>query len=130
MAVKISGLKPTITVLVSLFLAADNGQLFEHKFSVDFKRVTAQQRDALNKKFSSGEITVPELLDEVVVGWGGMLDENDIAVPYSHEERRATDNDYPGTDQSIGVAWFDTSFINQREAAIKNSKELSAITSG
>ena len=129
MAVKISGLKSLIVCAASLFLPADNGTLFEPKFEVHFKRLTTTQRDELNRKFAAGEITVRQLLDEVVVGWGGMSDENGDVVTYSHAERIATDDAYPGTEQSMGVAWFDSAFVNQREAAIKNSKALSATTS-
>ena len=129
MAVKISGLNPFVVCFATLYLPADHGTLFEHKYEVHFKRLTTTQRDELNGKFVKGDITVRQLLDEVVSGWAGMRNEEGAEVPYSHAERIATDECYSGTEQSMGVAWFESAFVNQREAAIKNSKALSAITS-
>ncbi len=130
MPVRISGLKPTIEASATLFLAEGNGVYFSHKFSVYFKRIPTSRRDELNAQFAAGKLTVRELLDEVVSGWSGMTDENNIEVPYSHAERAATDEVYPGTDQAIAVSWFDVAFINQREASIKNSKAQSDTISG
>ena len=129
MAVKISGLKRTISVPATLYLPADNGELHPHKFSVEFKRLPTSRRDELNGQLMAGKLTVPELLNEVVEGWAGMRDENDEEVPYSPAERAATEEAYSGTEQAMAVAFFDASFVNQREAAVKNSKARSGTTS-
>lgn len=89
MAVKISGLKPTISVPATLYLPVDGGQFAAHQFSVEFKRLPKSRRDEINElvvvgKKSTGadgaeevkRLTIPELLDEVVVGWGGMTGED------------------------------------------------------
>lgn len=69
-----------------------------------------------------------DLIDAVVVGWAGMFDAQGNAVAYSAKERVATDDAYPGLEQSMATAWFDHAFINQREAAAKNSKPPSGTT--
>ena len=148
MAVKISGLKPIITCPATLFLPGDNGEHIKHQFTVDFKRISTQERDDLHLAYTIGRkvtqpdvagtaqpvvktvtVSLPELLDQIVVGWGGMLDENGNPVPYSHEERRAADVEFTGLEQAMAVSWYDHFFIHQREAATKNSKAQSGTTS-
>jgi hypothetical protein len=148
MAVKISGLKPTVTCPAELFLPDDNGTFHVHKFDTIFKRLPEGERDELHKRYTLGyvvEVPAPkadaaptqehrrlsnaELLDKVVAGWGGMLDENGNAVPYSHEERRSTNQAYPGLEQAMAVCWFDHLFVNQGAAAQKNSAAPSGTTS-
>lgn len=126
MAVKISAVKPVVVCPAQLFLAGDNGTQVLHQFNVKFKRLKTEVRDDLNKRFAAGELTTRGLLNEIVEGWEGMLDEAGEPVPYSVEERIATDSEYPGTEQSMAVSWFDHFFVNQREAAAKNSVAPSA----
>jgi len=128
MSVKISNLKPVFDCPATLYLPADGGAVVAHAYSVQFKRLTTTERDALSKRFAAGEITQRELLDTVVCGWGGMHDEHGNAVSYSHAERVATDDVYAGLEQSMAVAWFDHAYMNQREAAVKNSKAPSGTT--
>jgi hypothetical protein len=147
MAVKISGLKPTITLPARLHLPDDGGKFFVHEFDVVFKRLPTERRDELHAMYSIGKrvetvaegaseptvevkrISTPELLDEIVEGWERMLDEHGNPVPYSHEERRATDLVYAGLEQAMAVSWYDHIFIHQREAAQKNSGAQSGTTS-
>lgn len=139
MAVKISGLKPTISIPVTLYLHADHGQFAAHQFTVDFKRLGKKRRDEINELVAVGKsepgsdevkrMSIPELLDEVVVGWGGMFGEDGALVPYSREERLATEEVYPGLEQAMAVAWFDAMSIHQRDAATKNSVALSGTNS-
>ena len=148
MAVKISGLKPIIVSPATLYLAGDSGTLVPHKFDVHFKRLTTDERDKLHARYTLGEVVpqpaldgveqppvnVPpltdgQLLDELVEGWGGMLDEAGQPVPYSHAERKATDAVYAGLEQAMVVSWYDHAFINQRDARVKNSKAPSSTTS-
>jgi hypothetical protein len=125
MTVVISGLKPTIKCPASLHIPTDDGTFHVHKFDVIFKRQSKEQRDALQKRFTAGEITGPQMLDELVEGWGGMLDAQGQPVAYSHAERRATEQQFPGIEEAMAVAWFDMAFMHQRVAAEKNSKAQS-----
>ena len=145
MAVVISGLKPIVTCPATLYLPDDGGVFFEHKFTVDFKRLTNEQREALHQRFTANvlpsgpaanaggvgqePLTSAQLLDEIVEGWGGMLDGQGQPVPYSSAERRATDSVYPGLEQAMVVSWYDHFFKHQREAALKNSAARSGTTS-
>ncbi len=143
MAVKISGLKPTIKCPVTLHLPADDGQYVQHTFDVLFRRQTATERDKLSERYTKGDtvkdpvtgetklvtITSAQLLNEVVMGWNGMLDEAGQPVPYSHAERAATEEENPGLEQAMVISWYDHVFVNQRMAAVKNSKAPCATTS-
>ena len=139
MAVKISGLKPTLSIPATLYLPVDGGQFAEHKFTVEFKRQGKKRRDEINDLVVVGKsepgsdevkrMSITELLDELVVGWGGMFGEDGNPVPYSREERLATEEAYPGLEQAMAVAWFDAMGVHQRDAATKNSVALSGTSS-
>ncbi len=147
MAVKISGLKPTVACPASLYLRGDDDTFIVHKYTVIFKRLPKAEMEELSELYTTGKrietfiagttepvvetkrITITELLDRVVHGWGGMLDENGEPVPYSREERIATEQEFPGLEQSMAVTWFDTFSFHQREAAQKNSVAQSGTTS-
>lgn len=129
MAVIVSKLKPTFTAPAALYLPGDNGEHEVVNFEVEFKRQPAKERDALNNRYLKGEITISQLLDEIVVGWKGFADASGQPVPYSHAERQETDAEYSGVEQAMAVSWFDHAFINQRAAAVKNSKAPSLTTS-
>ncbi|MCD6663512.1 MAG: hypothetical protein LT082_08940 [Comamonas sp.] len=148
MAVKISGVKPTVTCPAALYLPDDGGKFYVHRFEVVFRRLGAEERDRLHEHYTKGIVpaaqaqggeqatqerqflTTPELLDEIVEGWAGMLDERGAPVPYSAAERRATEQVYPGLEQAMAVSWYENFFTHQREAARKNSEAQSATTSG
>lgn len=148
MAVKISGIKPTVTCPATLYLPDDGGKFFAHEFDVIFKRLTSDERDELHDQYTNGylvdepatepggtptqvrkRLTHTELLDKIVEGWRGMLDESGAPVPYSHQERRATELVYAGLEQAMAVSWYDHFFVHQREAAQKNSRAQSGTTS-
>ena len=153
MAVMISGIKPTVTCPATLYLPADGGTFVAHQFEVVFKRLPSDVRDKLHERYTVGYLvdvpatpstatepgaaptqvrkflTHAELLDEIVDGWGGMLDENGAPVPYSHAERRATDRVFGGLEQAMAVSWYEHFFVHQREAAQKNSGAQSGTTS-
>ena len=95
-----------------------------------FKRLKKEERDALQQRFTQGEIKQPQLLDEIVAGWGGMLDEQGQPVPYSHAERAATELVWAGVEEAMAVSWFDHFFTHQRLAAEKNSSAPSSTISG
>jgi len=123
-------LKPTITVPAVLHLPADNGAYVAHKFEVIFRRMKTDERDDINERAGTGKIKQTQMLDEIVVGWGGMLDENGNPVPYTHAERVATNIAWPGTEEAMAVAWYDSVYFTQREAARKNSLAQSGTTTG
>lgn len=123
-------IKPIVECPVTLFIPIDGGKFAKHEFTVQFHRLKKEERDELQKNYVSGDVKTPELLDKVVAGWGGMLDEQGQPVPYSHAERIATEAVWSGVEEAMAVSWFDHFFVHQRAAAEKNSKAPSGITSG
>lgn len=146
MAVKIATLSSLVVASATVYFAGDRGALIAHPFEAHFKRLTQSERAELNawntagkrpapadgsrdaEKDANGDVpfTVADLLDAAVGGWGGMLDEHGQPVPYSHAERRATEEAFPGVELAMVVAWYDTMWINQRAAKEKNSAAPSA----
>lgn len=120
MPVKIATVGPTFSCPATVYLPSDNGQAIAHRFSVVFRRVKSSEFLQLAKEADAG-MTNRQLLDKVVAGWGGMLDANGTDVPYSQVERIATEEEYPGTEMAMAVAFWDHAQINQRQAAEKNS---------
>lgn len=121
----IPGLEDTFPCPATVYLPGVMGALVAHQFVVHFRRLDGKTRDALNARHVSGDITLQAMLDEVVAGWGGMLDKDKNEVAYSREVRAETENVYPGTEHAMAVSWYDHAFVNQRSAAAKNLKALS-----
>lgn len=125
-----SQVKPIVECPATLFIPVDKGQFAKHEFTVVFVRQRKDARDALQKRYIDGAITMSQLLDEVVSGWGGMLDANGQPVPYSHAERAEANQEWIGLEEAMVVSWFDHLFVHQREAAVKNSAAPSSTTLG
>lgn len=125
-----SQIKPTVECPAVLYIPIDMGQFAKHKFSVLFHRLKKEERDSLQQQYIKDEITLQQLLDKIVAGWGGMLDENQQPVAYSIAVRAETEQAFPGMEQAMAVAWFDHLFVHQRQAAEKNSVAPSSTTSG
>lgn len=141
MAVKIAALSSLVVATATAYFAGDRGALIAHPFEVHFRRLPQSERAELNAWHVAGKrpepadgpraaerdtqgnvpFDVADLLDAVVGGWGGMLDEHGQPVPYSAAERRATEEAFPGVEAAMVVAWYDTMWINQRSAKEKNS---------
>lgn len=104
------------------------------RYTLDFKILPGEELLDLNKRYEAGELSNAGLLDAVVHGWKGLKDEKGQEVPYSIAERMATEVSYPGFEQSMAIAFFDSVALNQRRAAAlaeeaaKNSVEPSSTT--
>ncbi len=82
MAFKIA-LKPTYKVKVVVETPNDNGRLDKSDFMADFTRADMNMIDELR------QLTQKEVVERVLVGWSGLLDENNEAVPFSEANRDA-----------------------------------------
>ena len=156
MGVKIAAVAALGVASATVYLPGDRGAQIAHTFEVQFKRLTQSERADLVAWNVAGKRPAPqdgsrdadkdvdglvpfglrELCDATVAGWAGMLDEAGTPVPYSHAERRAAEEAYHGIEAAMVVAWYDTMWINQREAKEKNSAppspngSVSAVASG
>lgn len=125
-----SSIKPTVECPATLYIPIDGGKFAKHEFSVSFNRLKGKECTDLRDDLFQGKITYAQLLDKTVAAWGGMLGDQGQPVPYSHAERRATEEIYLGLEQAMVVSWLDNVLAGQREAAQKNSVEPSNTTSG
>jgi hypothetical protein len=130
MEVKIANAPARIKCPATYYMRDEEGGMAEFRFHCYFRRLAMTEREELTGKYLKGEITQDELLDKVMVDWDGMTAANGQSVPYSHEARRAACEQYAELGMAMGVSFFDHAQVNQREAAAKNSKPLSASTSG
>lgn len=75
--------KETYETEIAVSMPGDKGKRTTEKFLARFKHVELTRLDELR--------SVPhrEVLDEVLVGWSGMVDENDEPVPFNNETRAA-----------------------------------------
>lgn len=121
----IPGLEDTFPCPATVYLPGHMGALVAHQFVVHFKRIPSDVRDDLSNRYIAKELSLQGLLNEVVGGWGGMLDADKNEVAYSPEVRAETEKVYAGVEQAMGMSWYDHAFVNQRDAAAKNLKALS-----
>jgi len=67
---------PTYTAQVKVDLPADNGKTVQKVFSATFKRLSQSELDSVTDRLSAKELTDSGLINEVMVGWGDVQDEN------------------------------------------------------
>jgi hypothetical protein len=134
--VKIPKLTSVVICTATVYLSGDYGKRVPFAFDVNFQRPSSSERKKIEEwavhgkptgeKDDSGNdklerLTFSELCDLTVLGWN-IAGDDGVALPYSHEARRALEEKLPGVEMAIAVAWYDNmGFINQREAAEKNS---------
>lgn len=141
MGVRIAAVNAPVVATATAYFPGDQGAQIAHSFTVQFRRLAHSQRAELNAWHLAGKRPAPqdgsrdadkdadgnvpfgpaELLDAAVMGWGGMLDDAGAPVPYSSAERRAAEEAYPGIEAAMAVCWYDTMWVNQRDAKEKNS---------
>lgn len=146
MSIVIGTAAPTFTRNATYYQPAGASFAPAAVFGVQFKVLAPHDHKALQYAVIKGDVGLSEALDRVVDGWGkaldesgqevpgsGLRDEHGNDVPYSHEERKATELVFPGFEQAIGIAYFDAHDFHQRGAALaaaKNSKAPSSTTTG
>ena len=139
MAIVIGAAAPTFTRNATYYQPAGASFAPAAVFGVQFNLLAPSAHKALADAVIKGEIGLSDALDRVVAGWGNALDdkgqevpdsclrdEHGAEVPYSHAERRATDAQFPGFEQSIGIAYFDAHEFHQRGAALEAAKNFKA----
>ncbi|WP_194720823.1 hypothetical protein [Noviherbaspirillum malthae] len=82
MAFKIA-LKPSYKQKIVVETPNENGRIDKSDFMAEFKRVDMDEIEELRK------LPQKEVLQEVLIGWTGLLDENNQDVPYNEVNRMA-----------------------------------------
>lgn len=90
--------------------AADGGRFDKFEIEVEFKRLSTSRRDELAVALSGndGSMTDQMIVDEVVVGWGKVKDENDNPLPFSAANLRIVIEQNPALRPAIVKAFFDS----------------------
>lgn len=120
MTVRIAAVPPEFVVPATAYFRGKDGDVVAHCFDVVFRRVKTSERVALEQA-TAGGLTTSELLDRVTVGWRRMTDERGVEVPYTHAERMTAEEEYPGIEMAMAIAFWDHVWVDQRKAAEKNS---------
>jgi len=85
-------LSPTYETEVTLAYPVDGGRVEKHKFLARFRRLAQPRLEELRGKLASGEMSDREMLDEVLVSLGGVLDEEGAPIGEDRESlHRALD---------------------------------------
>ena len=82
MAFKIA-LSPSYKVKVSVETPNDNNGFDKSTFTAEFKRVSTEQLDEIQKK------TKKEVVNDVLIGFSDLLDEDNKPVEYDDDSRAA-----------------------------------------
>lgn len=67
---------PTYTAPVKVDIPTDNGKTIPRVFEATFKRLTQTELDNIAERLQAKELTDDQLINEVMVGWGGVADED------------------------------------------------------
>lgn len=76
----------TYTWPVVIEVPADGGRVEKATFDAQFKRLTQSRIEEIRKAIEREEIRDVELVQEVLTGWAGVIDDNG-PVPYSEAAR-------------------------------------------
>lgn len=100
--------KPTFSAPVVMRLPGDDGQVEEVKFNAVFRRLASTESKDLSARLLDKEkpMTDAEVLDLVLVGWDGLIDEAGIPFHYNRENRVAAAEDWSKFEYSISEAYF------------------------
>lgn len=142
MAIVIAAAAATFTRNATYYQPAGASFAPSAVFGVHFNVLPPSEHKALQDAVIKGDTGLSDALDRVVAGWGkalddkgqevpdsGLRDEHGNEVPYSHEERKATEVLFAGFEQSIGIAYFDAHDFHQRGAALEAAKNSKAPSS-
>lgn len=108
--------KPTFSAPVVWRLAGDDGQTVEVTYSATFRRVDDDEAKLLQERLTKGELTDRELLDKVLVGWVGLLDEEGMPFAFTPENRQAAKAEWPTFEAALVFSYFK----HQDAAVVKN----------
>lgn len=97
-------LSESYTWPVELRVATDGGQFVSVPFDVRFRRVSQERIDEIAEQFATETLDPNALLRELVVGWDGIVGEDNEPLPYSQEALHRVLN-VAGAPRAILAAW-------------------------
>jgi hypothetical protein len=86
---------PSYTAQVRVDVPTDNGKSVQKVFSATFKRLSQAELDNLSDRVSAKELNDSTLIDEVMVGWDGVADENGTPLEFNDQNLAALLNVFP-----------------------------------
>jgi hypothetical protein len=98
---------PTYHWPVSVEFPVDGGKFDKEVFDAEFKRLPQDRLREIGEKIEAGSILDTELLDQVLTGWSGILDETGNEVPFSEASRQKILN-IPLVASAIVAAWLES----------------------
>ena len=98
---------PTYTTKVRVNMPGDNGKTVQKVFSATFKRLSQSELDNVKERLDSKDLTDGALIDEVMVGWGDVADENGTALEFNEQNLAALLDVFP-VRPTIVKTFFDT----------------------
>lgn len=107
---------PTYRSPVTVPILTDDNQVIERTFTAIFKRLDQDQIDDLYGRIARGELTDRKLIDEVMVGWGtDVCDEDGTALEFNQRNLNALLAIHP-TREYLARKFYDT----VQSATLKN----------
>ena len=74
---------PTYKAQVKVELPSDNGKTVSKMFQAIFKRMSQSELDNISERLSAKELTDAALIDEVMVGWEDVQDEDGNVLEFN-----------------------------------------------
>jgi hypothetical protein len=94
MAFKIAT-NPTYTAQVKVDIPSDNGKTVPKAFGAVFKRLSQSELDGVSDRLAAKELTDSGLIDEVMVGWSDVQDEDGTVLEFNDKNLAALLDVFP-----------------------------------
>lgn len=111
---KISTVNQTYRTPVTVEVPSGDGKSITHKFAVLFSRKSQDELDELYRRMNAAKLqegeqllTDDELLNQVLVGWEDVLDDQDRPLDFTPDNFNALKNIYP-TRPTLVQSFFDS----------------------
>lgn len=86
---------PTYTTPVKVDVPGDNGKTEQKAFTAIFKRLSQEELDDVTDRLGAKTLTDKGLIDEVLVGWKDVQDENSTPLEFNETNLAALLNVFP-----------------------------------
>lgn len=107
MPLQLRSQSPTYRWPVTVVFPVDGGKTDKETFDAEFKRLAQDQLRDIGERIDAGTITDLEVLDRVLAGWAGILDESGEEVVFSESSRQRILN-VPLVAGATVAAWMES----------------------